>query len=427
MTIDRKASRPGGRGLAIALALLAGPAMAGDFNPLGDGSESNNPDLLRDPTTGCENCAPGPAAEDFTPPFQLDWSLGLRGAVVEAGSTTRFESIAVPSVTFTHRTARSAVDLTFDAEAVLNEDHDARIGALNFAARSSYALDAISRVGIESRLTLSQDDPNSSDLASNVLEAPLVLSGSAMASFERDFGQTGITTRAGWARTRNGTTLLDDLTRVDNSYQDTTTYEVGSRLRVGLTPNLAAFVDVGAASELYDQASPSLMVKPDNVTYTAKTGLTGEFGETLAFEGAVGLAFRDFADASLTDVTAALYDASLTFRPNETLELRAGFSSKLGAPGSTAGASAKLEYAATGEAAYRVNPWLRLRGSAGWSRTELVGTGTDEVRLRGGTGADYLLNEHTDLTADYLFTRTLIEPAPAKDEQRVTLGVSFHR
>lgn len=427
MNIDRKASRPGGRGLAIALALLAGPAMAGDFNPLGDGSDSNNPDLLRDPTTGCENCAQGPTAEDFTPPFQLDWSLGLRGAVVETGGTTRFESIAVPSVTFTHKTARSTLDLTFDAEAVLNEDSAARIGSLSLNAKSTYALDAISRVGIESRLKLSQDDPNSANVASNVLEAPLVLSGSAMATFERDFGQTGITARAGWARTRNGETLLDDLTRVDNSYQDTTGYEVGSRLRLGLTPTLAAFVDVGAASELYDYASPSLLVKPDNVTYTGKAGLTGQFGETLAFEGAVGLAFRDFADASLTDVTAALYDASLTFRPSETLELRAGFSSRLGAPGSTAGASAKLEYAATGEAAYRVNPWLRLRGNAGWSRTELLGVGSEEMRMRGGAGADYLLNEHTDLTADYLFTRTLIDPVPAKDEHRMTLGVSFHR
>ena len=49
-------SRPISRTVgALALTLACGSALAEDFNPLGDGSGTNNADLLRDPTTGCEN------------------------------------------------------------------------------------------------------------------------------------------------------------------------------------------------------------------------------------------------------------------------------------------------------------------------------------------------------------------------------------
>ena len=59
---------------AMALALLAVPASAGEFNPLGDGSDYNNADLTSDPTAVCENCRATPPYEWGDAPFDLDWS-----------------------------------------------------------------------------------------------------------------------------------------------------------------------------------------------------------------------------------------------------------------------------------------------------------------------------------------------------------------
>ncbi len=46
-------------------AVSASAAYAQDaaFNPLGDGADYDNADLLRDETTGCENCEPDPPHE----------------------------------------------------------------------------------------------------------------------------------------------------------------------------------------------------------------------------------------------------------------------------------------------------------------------------------------------------------------------------
>ena len=74
-----------------------------------------------------------------------------------------------------------------------------------------------------------------------------------------------------------------------------------------------------------------------------------------------------------------------------------------------------------------MNPWLKLRADAQWSEAHYQGIDSDEYKWGLGAGADYLLNEHTDLTADYSFLRTEKTPDPATDEHQVTVGVKFHR
>ena len=122
-----------------------------------------------------------------------------------------------------------------------------------------------------------------------------------------------------------------------------------------------------------------------------------------------------------------LYDATAIFRPDETLTLTGTFSTTFEQPGTTTGATAKLTYAAIGEAAYQVNPWLTLRGQRPVERGALPGHRYRRLQVGLRDGADYLLNEHTTLTADYSFLRTTTTPEPAADEHRVTVGVTFHK
>jgi hypothetical protein len=411
---------------AAALVAIAAPVLAAEFNPLGDGSDYNNADLLRDETTGCENCQQQPT-EWNEPPFEIDWQLGLRGAVTEGDGGTRVEFLALPEVTLTHNTMRGSYAVGASSELSYDLDGNARVGSLTLDSSATYDFDAVTSAGLKGSFTLSQDDASDPDYADNVASAPLVLSGSVEGDVRREFGQFEGELRANAGRTVFGETTYDDASTASNDFQNTTVAGLGSRLGYQMTPGITAFVDGEANYEAYDEASPTLLVNLDNVTYEGRAGLNARVLTVLELEGSLGFGYRDFGDGSLDDFAAVLYDGRAIFRPDETLTLTGTFSTALQSPGTTSGATAKLTYAATGEAAYQVNPWLRLRGSAGWSEAHYQGIATDEYKWNLGVGADYLLNEHMDATADYTYSQSTTTPAAAVDEQRLMLGLTIHR
>jgi hypothetical protein len=413
---------------AVALALLAVPAEAGEFVPLGDGSATNNVDLLGNPAIDCANCTATPPYEADTP-FDLDWSLGLRGGIKDdgTGDGPTYELIALPSVTFKHQTIRGGYDVGVSGEVGYEVDGSTRIGSITGTAGGTYELDALTTLAGRGNLTVSQDDPDGPDYDSNVAAAPIVVSGNGEVSASRDLGAFNLAVRGSAGREVYGETTYDDNSTADNTFQNTTAYGAGARVGYELTPGLVAFVDLEADYLAYDAPSPSLLVKLDNATYAGRGGLSAKFNETLELEGSLGLGYTDLIDGSLSDFSAVLYDAKAVFRPDETLTLTGAFTTTISQPGTTSGATAKLTYAATAEVEYLVNPWLKLRADAQWSEAHYQGIDTDEYNWGFGAGADYLLNEHTDLTADYSFLRTEKTPNPATDEHQVTLGVKFHR
>lgn len=412
--------------VATALAAAAAPVVGAEFNPLGDGSDFNNGDLVRDETTGCENCQPQPSEWD-EPPFEIEWQLGLRGSVTQGADGTRVDFLALPEVTLTHNTMRGSYSVGASSELSYALDGNARVDSLTLNGSADYRFDALTSAGLKGSFTLSQDDPSDPGYASNVAIAPLVLSGQADGNVKRDLGAFEAELRANAGRTVFGETTYDDASTSSNDYQNTTVAGVGGRFGYRLTPGLTAFVDGKANYEAYDEASPSLLVKLDNVTYEGRAGLNFKALTVLELEGSLGLGYRDFADGTLPDFTTVLYDGKAIFRPDETLTLTGTFSTALSSPGTTSGATAKVTYAASGEAAYQVNPWLRLRGSAGWSEAHYQGIATDEYKWNLGLGANYLLNEYMDATADYTFSRSTTTPDPAEDEQRLMLGLNIHR
>ena len=123
-------------GLAVALA--SGTALAQEFNPLGDGSGTNNPDLLRDPTPGCENCETFAPHEWDAPPYDLDWSLSLRGAYVRDKAGDHFEALAVPTVRLTHDFLRGTYGFTGTAELSKSTEEDYRINSIRLGTSGSY-------------------------------------------------------------------------------------------------------------------------------------------------------------------------------------------------------------------------------------------------------------------------------------------------
>lgn len=412
--------------LAIALlSLWPAAAAAVELPVTGDGSGTDNPDLLRPGYTDCSNCdvSGAPPVIDLDQPFfDVHWSLGLRGGYVTSTSGNRFTGSFLPSVNLSRKGLRSSFSLSAGGEFVKSTTESFRIASANVGVAGAYRLDQFTVLNASGTLTVSQDQPN---LPTTVV-SPQIVNGLAQGSVTRDMGRFSVGLRGSVGQTLYGPTTAAAGVLVDNSWQNNYAPGAGLRLTVPVTPVLAAFVDGSAGYQHFNGVSPSLGVRLDGITYTAKAGLSYAFDSLLTGEASVGMALRRF-DAGLPDVLATLYDARLVFTPDETTTLSASFGTLVGTPGTTAGATAKVAYVAAADVRYEVNPWVTLRGTAGWTRTNPIGAGSTETSYKAGIGADYLVNEWTTASIDYVFEHADQPPAIPTDTHKVLVGVTIAR
>lgn len=415
--------------LAILAALAAGLSPLGAAaQPLwiaGDGSGSNNPDLLAT-AADCAHCRASAPHEWDAAPFVLDWSLGLRGSYAHSNGVGTFEALTVPSVSLRHDLLRGSYGVNASAELSRNAE-DFRINSLRVDATGEYAVSAPLTLSGTAIFELTQPAADSSGYPTDTVSASQELSATLSGAAAYDAGPLIMTLGGSASRSVYGPTTLADTTVIDNSANDN--WRVGGDLRLGykVTPVLTAFAEVGAAVQLYDTASPDYGVRLDATDYTIKSGVSAAWGEGLSAEASVGLGLRQFSQAPVDDIVSTLYDAALVFRPDETLTLRGGLATTIDAPGPNASAAARIDYAATGSAQYQVNPWLRLRASAGASYALYSDSTATETAYDLGVGADYLLNETMSLAGDYAYALTLPSSGATDEEHRITLGVTLRR
>jgi len=412
--------------LATALLPIGGVA-AQPLRLAGDGSGSNNPDLLHGIASDCPHCLDGAPHEWDAPPFALDWTLGLRGSYVQSGGEGRFEALAVPRVSLRHDFLRGSYSVDATAEVSRGSDADLRLNTLRIDSAGEVALAPSLTLSGSAAVALTQPRADSSGYPTGTVRASQEISGSLAGAAAYDFGPVTATLSGSGSRSVYGPTTLADTSSIDNSANDN--WRAGAALRLGyeVTPMLTAFVEAGAAVQFFDVASPDYGVRLDATDYSVKTGLAADWGEVLAADASVGLGLRQFSEAPVDDIVSTLYDAALTFRPDETLLLRGGLATTIDAPGPNASAAAKVEYAAIGAAEYQVNPWLRLRASAGASYALFSDSTASETGYDLGVGADYLLNESMSLAGDYAYALTLPSSGATDEEHRVTLGVTLRR
>jgi hypothetical protein len=86
-----------------------------------------------------------------------------------------------------------------------------------------------------------------------------------------------------------------------------------------------------------------------------------------------------------------------------------------------------VDYSANAEVAYTVNSWLALRALADWNSARFVGSANTETGYGLGAGADYKVNAHTALSADYNFDHTDSSSNGVQDAHRVTVGITLSR
>jgi hypothetical protein len=411
------------------LAMLAcSTALAQEFYPAGDGSGTNNTDLLRDPMMACENCADAAPHEWDAPPFRLDWSVSLRGAYVQDNDGSHFEAITAPSATFTHDFLRGTYSINGSAEVSKSTEEELRLNSLKLGTTGSYQVNEVLGLNGSANFTLSTPAASSTGYPTDTVSASQEISGDAEGSATYDWGRLVTTARGSVARSVYGPTTLGNGTQIDNSANNN--WQFGSGLRIGykVTLILTAFVDGSVGYQAYDFESPSYGVKLDGADYAVRGGLSSKWNEVLEAEASVGLGLRRFTYGVADDIVSHLYDASITFRPDETLTLRGALATTVGAPGANASGAARIEYAATGDVTYRVNPWVTLRGSAAYRYAIFSDSTTVETGYSVGAGADYLVNENISVSGDYRYGATTTAPANTTEaEHRVTLGVTVKR
>lgn len=366
--------------------------------------------------------------EASPPPFDLDWSVGLRGAYVNNSMTgTRYEALISPNATLSYEGSRTRVIFGAGADVSRSSTDALRLGALRTSLDADYKFDRDMQIENRAVLSLTQASPDDPALATGVIEAPLTFVGSLDSTLTRRFGRLDVALRGNLERDAYGQSTLAGQIKQDNTSSDRSVIGGGLRLSYALTPIIKVFVDGDAAHDTFDAVSPSLGVKGDGTSYAVRSGLSGQWGERLSAEASIGFGLRRFDASALDEVTATLYDARVVYKPNGTLTLTGAFTTRFTPPGPNGSGTTRVDHVASADVNYRVNSWLALRALANWSSAELSGTGGTERGYGLGLGADYLVNSHTTVNADYGFAHNETASNPNTDEHRVTLGVTISR
>jgi hypothetical protein len=368
-----------------------------------------------------------PLEADY-PFLDVDWSLGTRAAAIrDSVSGDRFETGFSPSASVTHK----GKELTFSGAAsgdfTKTDGGALNIDELLLSGTSSYEVDPFAKLDSNVSLSMTQEDPNAPDVAADVAETPIEYAGTAGTAYTRKFGRFNATVKLDADREVYGPTTLTDGTRIDNTDQNNTSAGTGLRLGFQLTPVLEVFADAEAARTVFDAPSATLLTKLDGDEYTLMGGVSAVWDATLSASASAGIGIDRFDNPALAEVRAALFDASLTYKPTEPLSLTGSFTTTLGAPGPNGAGTARIDYEADAAATYLVNDWLDWRGSVGWHDTRYADATTTDTGYGFGIGADYIVNRHVKLSADYGYAYDQITPNPATNTQTVSIGMTVEK
>lgn len=412
--------------VALATTCLCAPVLAQPFGA--DGSETDN-ERLR---PGIYPAAPvlddyGVPVEPHHPPFDIDWSVGLRGTLTQSTSGQTFVTRLTPQ--FSALYDGSLADITANGSAEIAKpsgQDNVTITNMRLGLSADMALDNVTRLSGNAAFGLSKDLPGSLDLNPQLVVPPQVMSGSLGVGIDRQFGLFNVGVDAEAARTIYGPSTRRDTGETDNADQNRWTASGNLRVGYQITPIFEVFTQAGLARDFFDVAGVN-GEKADATNRTLRAGVSGSWNNILTASVSAGVGQRIFHAGNVGDVTTQLYGASLSFTPDPTVLMTASLETTLEPAGPDNAGTARIQNTALANLAYTVNSWLRLRASADWSTTQFVGSTETENRYGVGAGADYSVNSHTALSADYGYGRRDNSSRGQSDSHQVSLGITLSR
>ncbi|GHA26952.1 hypothetical protein GCM10007989_23460 [Devosia pacifica] len=383
------------------------------------------PDIRLEP--GLLPLAPGSATEPTHPPVEIDWSTSLRGSYIKDRDGERFELQAVPRGTLDYQGRRGTLSASGEVTITRQEHEDPQIGAFDIGISGAYALaDQTSAEGAAS-FTMTNPEATIRDIADTTADPADTISGTVLGSVTRQFGKLSVSAEGGAERTVYGETRLADGTNELNGDRNLWSVEGGLRVSYALTPILDVFARGGANRDYFDHPRPENGQFANATGTSFSVGVLGNWDGWMQAEASVGYGKRNFDAIAFEDAESLLYSARLTFNPYEPLTFSAGVDNSFGLPTSDSDATSTVTTNAYADLTYTANSWLRLRAAADVYRTRTMAEDETEKGYGYGVGADYLLNTHTQLTADYGYARAETAGEPAEDRHRVTFGVTLAR
>lgn len=395
---------------------------------------------LADPAPRDDRLRPGvypaaPVPEEFAvpaepghPPFDLDWSIGLKGTYTAANTGNSFVSTLNPRFTATHDGLRANVVIDGAAEIARPWDAqgDVEVPSLRLGIAVTAPIDSTTTASANAAIALNQELRTAPGLDPVITLPPQVLSGTVGAGVDRSFGRFSLAARGTVDRTLYGPTTRRDTGVTDNSSQNL--WELDSSLRVGFqaTPIFEVFAETTLGRDYFDQPN-TFGVRSDATDVALRGGVAGEWNSVLSASASAGYGYHNFDDTSLGDVATQLYDASVTYRPDETISIAARLNTSIDPVGADARGTARVSNTARADVNYVVNSWLRLRASADWGYSVLTGSTETEQRHGAGAGADYKFNSRTALSADYGYYHRDSTVTGTVDSHTVSLGLTLQR
>lgn len=411
--------------LILAGSTLAGPVLA-------------EPLIIDEAALDAERLAPGlypsaPMPEGFEvppepshPPVEIDWSIGLKGSFTSASDGNVFITTLNPAFSASHQGVRT--DLKLDGSAVVARAGDGGMGvtSLDLDFGTETRLDRDTTVTGTASLGLSQDLPATPGLSPLITSPAAVVTGSLGGGLDRRFGQFNLGIKGSLERTLYGPTTRTDTGVTDNSSQNVWQADTSLRLGLQATPIFEVFGEASLGRDWFDSA-PISGNKADATSRALRAGIAADWNGIWSASASVGIGHHDFDAAGLGDITTRLYDASLTYSPDSTINLKAALSTTVTPTGSDTAGTAKVAHVASADLDYTVNSWLRLRASADWGYSWLEGSSETERSHGLGAGADYKLNSHTAVSADYGYAHRDNSTSGVFDSHTVSLGVTVKR
>lgn len=393
----------------------------------GDGSHADNARLLPDLYPDAFDPLPADTQlrEPYDLAFDVNWAVSLRGAYQRDRLGDHFEVLLVPGVGLRRQSARSALDIDASADILQPINGPASVSGLRLGLGTRYDLDGATQLTGNANLTLTTPTPGTPGQASTIASGLQRVSGGVDLGITRQLGRFSVGLTGALNRTVYGQTRWVDSSVVENGDRNVWALDSGLRIGFQATPIFEVFGKAGLGRDMFDQPSTTLLVRTDATAARLEAGVKGQWNNILEAEISAGIGWRRFDAASLSEVRTNLYDASVSFTPDPTWKMTAGFSTTVEPSGPNGSGTARIGYSAQGTIDYTINSWLALNGLANWRTASFAGSTDTESGYGYGLGANYKVSGHTAVSADYAYDHADTTGTGPEDSHRVTMGITL--
>ncbi len=355
-----------------------------------------------------------------------DWQIALRGSSTWDGRGQRSAIVLSPEGSLAFLRQRGELRLAAGLDLAYEPGGALTLDGGNGTISFDNALQRDLSLRASVSLDGAREQINAVTSPAGEQTGALSVLGNADLEIEKQFGRAAVALGGSVSRRYVGDTTLVGGALSSNADRNWVGYGLSARASYKLTPILSPYMQFTADRAYYDAVSGGTGVRSDNWTYQATAGLSGAWsnGMTAELYGGYGLVQYDSAALSSGGFYVVGGSLSAPFARGGTLTASA--STSVTPTDSVAGASTEVAYGASLDGRYLINDWLTVRAALGGTWTVYPGADRNQYGMSANAGVDWLLGPHTSLTADYTFGADWT-PAANGTSHEVSVGMVVHR